>query len=73
MEIQPGLLGKYDLQEQLGRGGMSEGGVLATLHIRSQKRQFSRPNFADAITRVFPPVSQVPSALCPGVTGFHRL
>jgi eukaryotic-like serine/threonine-protein kinase len=24
MEIQPGLLGKYDLQEQLGRGGMAE-------------------------------------------------
>jgi hypothetical protein len=25
----------------------------------------------DSITRCFPPVSQVPSALCPGVTGFH--
>jgi len=24
MEIQPGLLGKFDLQEQLGRGGMAE-------------------------------------------------
>ena len=24
MGIQPGLLGKYDLQEQLGRGGMTE-------------------------------------------------
>jgi hypothetical protein len=33
MEIQPGLLGKYDLQEQLGRGGMTEGGVLDTYAI----------------------------------------
>jgi len=24
MEIQPGLFGKYDLQEQPGRGGMAE-------------------------------------------------
>jgi hypothetical protein len=27
----------------------------------------------DSITRVFPPVSHVSSALCPGVTGFHQL
>jgi hypothetical protein len=25
------------------------------------------------ITRSFPPGSQVPSTLCPGVTGFHQL
>ncbi len=31
--------------------------MLATLHIRSQKRQFSPSNFADAI-RLFPPSSQ---------------
>ncbi len=31
--------------------------VLATLHIRSQKRQFSPSNFADAI-RLFPPSPQ---------------
>jgi serine/threonine protein kinase len=24
MKIQPGVFGKYDLQEQLGRGGMAE-------------------------------------------------
>ena len=31
--------------------------MLATLHIRAQKRQFSPSNFADAI-RLFPPSSQ---------------
>ena len=63
--------------------------VLALQHILSQRRQcspmrsvFSRlltrrsqlaGSIRDSITRVFPPVSQVPSALCPGMTGFHQL
>jgi hypothetical protein len=33
----------------------------------------SAGSMIDAITRVFPPVSQVQSALCPGVTGLHLL
>ena len=33
----------------------------------------SAGSIRDSITRVFPSVSQVPSALCPGVTGFHQL
>ena len=33
----------------------------------------SARSIIDSIKRVFPPVSQVQSALCPGVTGFHLL
>lgn len=33
----------------------------------------SARSMIDSITRVFPPVSQVQSALCPSVTGFHQL
>jgi hypothetical protein len=33
----------------------------------------SAGSMRDSITRVFPSVSQVPSVLCPGVSGFHQL
>ena len=73
MEIQPGLLGKYDLQEQLGRGSMTEGGVLAIYAILCRlpctsvlKRDSFHPRFSPMrsvfsrlLTECNPPFAQV--------------